>query len=208
VVRALLVVLIATSVASAHPVIRDDVMLVDQNPVIVVPPPPPPPADKLHTRLGLRTGVGKLPIGHLEVVAVGLLQLTADIEIAHRTRTFAEYELLLLSAHETPMSESLSGIGHRGSLGLMRELLAKRPRDRVALFTVLGEIGGGATLASGEVAARAIPHGLVGLRFGFSLHLNRDQNPEPSFGFELLVRALVVPEGAGLTMGIGMQWGE
>lgn len=203
--KALLFVLAATSIASAHPVPHDRILLVDPDPVVIVePPPPPPPPDELHTRLGLRTGVGKLPIGPFAVTAVGLLQLTGDLEIAHRTRTFAEYEFLLLSADPSPMN----GIGHRGSLGLSRELAAHRTRDRVALFNVTGEIGGGATLVTGAIADRAIPHGLVGLRLGFALHVAHDGKAEPSFGFELLIRALVVPDGAGITGGIGMQWGE
>jgi hypothetical protein len=204
-VKALLIVLAATSVAHAHPV------LVDRDPppptIIVAPPPPPPPAEKLHTRLGWRIGVGQLPIGRLDVIAVGLVQLTGDIEIADRTRTFAEYEFLMLSPNRT-MSGPQDGIGHRGSLGLMRELLGKRTSNGVAHFNVSAEIGGGAALLSGAIAERVIPHGLAGLRFGFSLHVDHDHKREPSFGFELLLRATVVPEGAGFGFGIGFVWGE
>jgi hypothetical protein len=203
VVKALLILLAATSVASAHPI------LVDSDP----PPPsiivaPPPPVEKLHTRLGWRAGMGKVPIGRVEVIAVSLVQLTGDIAIADRTRTFAEYEFLLLSPDKTQMSESLEGIGHRGSLGLVRELLGRRTRDGVALFNMSAEIGGGGTLVTGAIGERAIPHGLAGLRFGFSLHLDHEKKPEPSFGFELLLRATVVPDGVGFGFGIGMLWGE
>lgn len=199
--KALLVLIAATSVASAHPILVD-------------PGPPPritvarPPAEKLHTRLGWRAGMGKLPIDDREITAVGLVQLTADIVIAARTRTFAEYEFLLLSRDEPQMDAPSSGIGHRGSLGLLRELLGRRTRDRVARFDMSAEIGGGATLVSGALAERVIPHGLAGLRFGFSLHLDRDKKPEPSFGFELLLRATVVPDGVGFGFGVGMVWGE
>lgn len=208
--KALLILFAATSVASAHPAMRGDLVLIDPDPppIIVAPAPPGLPAEPLHTRLGWRVGMEMLPIGHLAISAVGLVQLIGDIELADRTRTFAEYEFLLLSSTQTRMTETLNGIGHRGSLGIVRELLGRRTRDGVALFNLSAEIGCGATLVTGAIAERVIPHGLAGLRFGFSLHLDRDKKLEPSFGFELLLRVLAVPEGAGFGFGVGMVWGE
>lgn len=106
------------------------------------------------------------------------------------------------------MARSLDGIGHRGSLGLTREILGQRTRDRSAGFDVSGEVGGGATLVSGAIGDRVIPHGLTGLRCAFSLHLDHVEKREPSFGFELLVRATFVPDGFGFGFGLGMYWGE
>ncbi len=200
-----------TSVASAHPISYDHVILVDSNPppnLIVAPPPPPPPAEKLHTRLGWRVGMGKLPFGQLEVSTIELLQLTGDIQLTDRTRTFAEYELMLLTPDGPPMMKSVGGIGHRGSVGLVREILGRRTRDGAAAFDLSGELGGGATLVSGTIGDRVLPHGLAGLRCGFSLHPEHDTKREPSFGFELLVRATFVPDGVGFGFGLGMYWGE
>lgn len=211
--KALLLVMVASSVASAHPIGRDDVEIArDPDPVLIVEPPPPPrpprsPAEKLHTRIGLRYGGGKQPIEHRTITSMGVFQLTGDISISDHVRMFADYELLLLDA-DVPFATELDGFGHRGSLGLLRELAAKRTSDRVARFDVSAEIGGGAMLTPSAVAQRVIPHGLVGLRCGFSLHTKHEERLEPSFGFELLVRAIVVPEGIGLTFGLGLQWGE
>ncbi len=210
--KALLLVMLATGVASAHPIGRGNLEIVgDPDPILIVEPParppPPPPAEKIHTRIGLRYGAGKQPIDHLVVTSTGVMQITGDILISDRVRMFADYELLMLGADISPDHE-LSGFGHRGNLGLLRELAAYRSSDRVAKFDISAEIGGGAMLTPSSITERVLPHGLVGLRGGFSLHPEHEERLEPSFGFELLVRAIVVPEGVGLTFGIGLQWGE
>ncbi|MEO7093089.1 MAG: hypothetical protein ABI175_07560 [Polyangiales bacterium] len=69
------------------------------------------------------------------------------------------------------------------------------------------EIGGGATLMYGGLGDRVLPHGLAGLRFGFAFR-DKDGPQNVWFGFELLLRAIVVPEGAGFGFGLGMQWGQ
>ncbi|MEO7093088.1 MAG: hypothetical protein ABI175_07555 [Polyangiales bacterium] len=116
--RALLIVLIASSVAGANPVLVDS----DPDPNVLVEAPRPPPKiprEPFHTRLGWRIGMGKLPIGAFEVSEVGLIQLTGDLQLGARTRAFAEYELLFISANTPPMSPNIDAIGHRGDLGLL-----------------------------------------------------------------------------------------
>lgn len=234
-VKVIVVLLGLAAVAQAHPILVDQ-RDPDPPPVLLVapPPPPPPPAQPRvpppprHTRLGTRGSVGAIPLDGRTVTLLGILQVTGDLEIARRTRVFGEYEFQMMLADRpvvappammsatspsssppsSPMASSLESIGHRASIGLTRVLAATTPRAKTAVFDIVGEIGGGATLASGEVASGTIPHALLGLRFGFRLDLDHDENVDPAFGFELLARAVVVPDGVGLVVGVGMQWGK
>ena len=207
VTRALFVLVLLAEVAGAHPILVDRVPPPPPPPTLLLPAreelPPPPPR---RSHLGYRIGAGAFPLDGIETTAVALVQVTADVELFRRTRTFAEYEFLMLMQSSAPMEPSPSGVGHRGNLGLSTELAGKRVRD--ARLYVAAEAGGGATLISAALGARTLPHAFGGIRFGFELVLDRTKPTPPTFGFELLFRGVVVPDGAGLLFGLGMQWGE
>jgi hypothetical protein len=202
------VVLAATGAARAHPILIDD-RRVNDPPVLVAEPiqPRPEPDESLHTRIGLRTGAGWFELRHRDVTALGLVQLTADLEVTAKTRMFGEYELLILSEEPLdPAMDSVDGIGHRFNTGVSHEVLGKTVRE--ARFTATGELGGGVALLTGAIGSANVLHGFVGLRLGFEVRASRGEKRLPSFGFELLFRGMVIADGPGFLFGLGIQWGS
>ncbi|CAN5917395.1 hypothetical protein BH11MYX3_BH11MYX3_47690 [soil metagenome] len=204
-------VLAATGTARAHPILIDE-HRVEEPPAVVAEPieMPPLPDEPLHTRLGLRTGAGWFELRHRDVTAVGLLQLTGDLEVDARTRMFGEYEFLILSEappeHSAPAMDSVAGLGHRFNTGISHEVLGKTVRG--ARFNATAEVGGGLAFLTGAIGATTVLHGFVGLRFGFEVRIDRGEKRLPSFAFELLFRGMAVGDGPGFLFGLGMQWGS
>lgn len=214
--------------ASAHPVRRQVDLALDDNgnpiepalliakdppppPVFVaVTPPPPPPRPKLPARnmLGFRIGVGKLAIAQQPVTTM-TFGVTTEARLHRTLRGFADYEFLGLSDANTQVTSSrdLTGQGHRANLGL-RHVLVDTTLHRALRFYVDGEIGGGAAWTTDTITGdHVIPHGLVGVRFGYDLITEDHDSPSREFECEFLVRSVITPDSVGLLFGVGMLWG-
>lgn len=214
--------------ASAHPVQRPVVLVIDDNdnpiepalliandpppppPVFIASTPPPPPRPKLPARnmLGFRIGVGELSIAQQPVitVAIGLVTETR----LHRTlRGFAEYEWISLFDATTQVTSSreVAGYGHRGDIGL-RHVLVDTTLKHALRFYVDGEIGGGAAWITNTINGdQVIPHGLVGVRFGYDGFSQNHDSPSREFECEVLLRSVIMADSVGLLFGVGMLWG-
>lgn len=211
--------------AQAHPAPfdrdGDDRLILIREPPPPPPPPPPPsiivahdpapPAKPRRTWLGVRTGVGSLPLRSVDSLAVGLLQLTGDVELTAGMRAFGEYEFLIVSDQRSDSRmQSRDGVGHRGNLGLAHEIVAGNVRN--AHLYITAEAGAGSTRITGTIGGAAggvtMLHGFAGVRFGIEIRPeDATTKPERSIGFELLVRGIAVPDGAGLVFGLGLVWG-
>ena len=163
--------------------------------------------------LGFRMGVGALPIegNHTLTMSVGL---GVEHPVFRKTRVFGEYEWLWLIRNEdggmeptTPRTER-HGSGHRTSLGLRRELAAKKLGRSLRMF-VDGELGISTALANDNVSGvQMLPAALGGLRFGYDIYSRSDDSPSRTFEAEFLLRAIAIREGIGVMFGVGMLWGN
>jgi hypothetical protein len=162
---------------------------------------------------GFRMTAGALPLDgdRATVMSIGL---GVEHPVFKKTRVFGEYEWLWLTWLDERAMDSVAvrperhGNGHRVWTGLRRELIAKNIGRNVRLF-VDGELGGGAALVDDNMHGVAlVPAGLGGLRFGYDIYSGVDSSPSRTFEVELLVRAVVIGDGAGALVGIGMLWGN
>nr|HPH68027.1 hypothetical protein [Kofleriaceae bacterium] len=79
--------------------------------------------------------------------------------------------------------------------------------DSVAM-DVDGEIGGGlAWTTDNRTGVHVQPHGLVGLRFGYTMITPDEKSPSKEFECDFLLRTIINQDGAGLMFGVGMTWG-
>ncbi|MBP9089041.1 MAG: hypothetical protein KBG15_23170 [Kofleriaceae bacterium] len=226
-----------TSPAAGHPVRRQVDLVLDENgdpidPTLVIvqdpPPPPPPPPSPVYiaveppvpppqparpkiparTMLGFRIGVGKLVIGQQPVTTMALGVVT-EARLLGKLRGLAEYEWLNLSDASTlaTSSRKLTGGGHRANIGLRKALVESTFQKALRLY-IDGEIGGGAAWTTNTITGdKLVPHGLVGLRFGYGFITDVKDSPSREFECEFLVRTIITPESAGLLFGVGMSWG-
>ena len=162
-------------------------------------------ADDAFNMFGFRMGVGALPIEGGDTLTVSL-GLGVEHPVFKKTRVFGEYEWLWLTERD-PRMPPHHGNGHRASLGLRRELLGKGKRQlRVYLD---GELGGGLALTNDTMLGVALmPDFFAGLRGGWDLYSRADDSPSRTFELELLLRAIVIREGVGMMLGVGMLWGN
>jgi hypothetical protein len=177
------------------------------------PPPikPPPPRKKadppMRSKLGLRMGFGAIPVERRRIHALGL-GLAFEHQLAGRWRMFGEYEWLWLSDLDQRRREPTSHNGHRLHTGV-RRVLADTTLKKVLRFYVDAELGGGiASMSLPRTVGREVavlPHGFVGLRFGYTF-LQPDNRASRAWEPEFLVRAMWVPDGVGITGGVGMAW--
>lgn len=185
-------------------------------------PPPPDDYEEYETEtepnpafnmFGFRFSVGALPLDgqRATVLSVGL---GVEHPVFKKTRVFGEYEWLWLSWIDERGMDSVAvrperhGTGHRASLGLRRELIAKNIGRSVRMF-VDGEIGGGVALVNDNMhGVDFVPSGLAGLRFGYDMYSSVDDSPSRTFEIELLLRAVAIDHGIGGMMGLGMLWGN
>jgi hypothetical protein len=221
--------------ALAHPIRRqpDLVLDADGNPIEVVPdgndpelliakdPPPPPqlavyrsdepprkPALPARNMLGFRIGVGKLSIGQQPMTTMAFGVIT-EARLWGSLRGFAEYEWLSLSDASTSVTSSrdLTGHGHRGDIGI-RHAIAETTLRKALRFYIDTDFGGGVAWTTDTITGdHVVPHGLVGLRFGYDLITEDHDSPSREFECEFLLRTIIVPGSVGLMFGVGMAWG-
>jgi len=162
---------------------------------------------------GFRMSAGALPLDgeRTTVLSVGL---GVEHPVFRKTRVFGEYEWLWLTAWNARAVDTVAirperhGNGHRASVGLRREMLAKNLSRSVRMF-IDGEVGGHVALTNDNMSGAAfVPGGLVGLRFGYDVYSREDDSPSRTFEAEILVRAIVIEGGAGAMMGMGLAWGN
>ncbi len=164
---------------------------------------------------GFHGGVGALPFDGA-VSRVISLGLALEHPVFTKTRVLAEYDWLWLmrldpSTTTNPDSSVMRphqrGTGHRASLGLRRELFGKGRRGTRAFMD--GELGVSVALVNYTMSGVDVaPAGFAGLRAGYDLYSSRDDSPSRTFEIAVLVRAIALRDGAGMTMGIGMFWGN
>ncbi|MBX3156707.1 MAG: outer membrane beta-barrel protein [Deltaproteobacteria bacterium] len=159
-------------------------------------------------KLGFRIGFGALPIDGHRVGTIGL-GLGVEHQLTKTWRILGEYEWLWLSDEDaTAMRDPNDSSGHRLHAGLRRTLAATTVR-KVLRFYVDGELGGGIAAMSlprtvGKEAA-VLPHGFAGIRFGYGF-LQKDNKGSRTWEPEFLLRAIGIPDGIGLSFGVGMAW--
>jgi len=213
-VKTALVVLAAlTAVAAAHPPPPDDYG------------PPPPPGDgddddddddgsPAFNMFGFTMAIGALPIRGTDTLAMSI-GLAVEHPVFTKTRVLGEYDWMWLTRRDTRSADPDAmvprpedhGSGHRASLGLRRELVGKGGR-RTRVF-VDGELGASVALVNNNMTGvELVPAVFTGLRFGYDLYSRRDDSPSGTFETGLLLRAIALREGIGLTFGVGMYWGN
>ncbi len=210
----------AASSAIAHPAPYDDrlypspiLIAKDPPPVLIAKDPPKPiepttPAPPARNMLGFRMGVGQLTIGHHPMTTMSVAVVT-ERRLLASLRGFAEYEWLSLSNVTTglPETQRLEGYGHRGDLGL-RHVLVDTTLKQVVRFYIDGEVGGGLAWSTDNMTgAHVQPHGIVGLRFGYTMITPDEKSPSKEFECDFLLRTIINQESAGLMFGVGMTWG-
>ncbi len=165
---------------------------------------------------GFRMSAGALPLdggSRTTVLSVGL-GVEHPVFQKTRVRMFGEYEWLWMTWLDERAGDSVvirperHGNGHRASVGLRREVLAKNLSRSVRVF-LDGEVGAAVALMNDNMhGASFVPSSLIGFRFGYDVYSREDESPSRTFEAEVLVRAIVIEGGAGAMMGMGMAWGN
>jgi hypothetical protein len=164
---------------------------------------------------GFGMAVGALPVRGTDTRAMSI-GLTVEHPVFRKARVVAEYDWLWLLRRDASTAASTTtqvprpeehGTGHRASLGLRRELIGKGG-DSTRTF-LDGEVGATVALVNDSMTgAQLVPGGFTGLRVGWDAYSRREDSPSRTFELAVLVRAIVLRDGAGLTVGIGMLWGN
>ena len=157
-------------------------------------------------RLGTRIGFGSVPVDDAPMTTMSIA-VSIDRPLLGSWRVLGEYEHVWigprdLEAHAMTGVASLADSGHRVHVGLRRRLVEKSWGQRNLAVFVDGEAGGGAMLVDRESGALALPHAFLGVRAGFALEQRQ------LWDYEIVLRGLALPEGAGALFGIGLVWGE
>jgi hypothetical protein len=162
---------------------------------------------------GFRMSAGALPLDGDRSVVLSL-GLGVEHPVFRKVRMFGEYEWLWINWWDARAMDSVvirperHGNGHRASLGLRRELLAKNAGRSVRIF-LDGELGANVALTNDNMHGMAFrPGGLVGLRVGYDVYSSVDSSPSRTFEAEVLIRAITVADGAGVMVGLGLAWGN
>jgi hypothetical protein len=163
------------------------------------------PAEQERAIFGYRLGAGMLPIDHQGTATI-YLGLSAEHPIAPRWRVFGEYEWVWLFRTKTDAMPDERGDGQRAHVGVRRRMLATSSHE--LSWYLDGELGAGFMLANDNMTGvHALPDALAGVRLGWDLHAQtRSRSTSSMLVCELVVRALAVPEGAGMMGGIGVSW--
>ncbi len=153
---------------------------------------------------GFRIGLGMLPLDH-ESVTTASIGLGVEHPVWRSWRVFGDYEWLWLMRSHTDTMPGLHGDGQRVMVGVRHALAEKQLMREVALY-VDGELGGGFALVADNFAGvRALPSALAGVRVGWKLAGHRTSESK-ELDAELLVRAVAIPGGVGMTGGVGFLW--
>jgi hypothetical protein len=179
---------------------------------------PPPPRRKkarkpaqpplTESKLGFRIALGPVPVEGRRLMVIGL-GLGVEHHLAGQWRILGEYEFVWLSDMNARRDEDLANNGHRFHTGLRRVLVESRIIKGALRFYVDGEVGGG--LLAGTMPrtmttdAAVLPHAFAGIRFGYNF-VQKNNKASRVWEPEFLLRAIAVPDGVGLTFGVGMFW--
>lgn len=160
----------------------------------------------LVTKLGFQVGFGGVAVEPGRTARTSALGLGLEHPVFDNTRVFGEYEYLWIGDDARATMGPLHGDGQRMHLGLRHALAVMRPNGSMRLF-LDGELGVGAMLASTDsLGARAVPDGVVGVRA--ALDLRNAESTSRVLELEVGVRAVLVPDGAGIVVTSGVAWGE
>jgi len=153
------------------------------------------------TLFGVRLAAGRLPVLH-EDMGTFSLGIALEHPITGRWHAFGEYEYVWLSRDEATMQH---GNAHRALAGF-RRTIGQQTAHRTRSFLDVEGGGGMSIVNDSAMGTRSLPTGFAGLRGGFDFYA--DDSPSRVFEMELVVRAIVVPDGSGVMAGLGMQWGN
>ena len=167
---------------------------------------------------GFDISVGGLPINGSDTF-VFALGLAVEHPVFSKTRVLGEYSWLWLQRRDTRALQQAApadamiprpddhGTGHRAALGLRRELVGKGGGSMRGFVDT--ELGTSVALVNDNMTGvTVVPGVFTGLRVGYDLYSRRDSSQSATFEGALLVRATALREGFGLSVGIGMFWGN
>jgi hypothetical protein len=155
------------------------------------------------TKLGFRFGANRIPFAHERL---GGFEIALGVEhpITRKLRVMAEYEALWLSVvppDEDTMDPPITGMGHRGNLGL-RRTIEEKAFGEIRFYADV-ELGGGLGMYEG-METHVAPHGFFGLRGGYTIRTHPNKT---ALETAISIRAIVVESGIGLGGGLGFYWG-
>lgn len=163
--------------------------------------------------LGFRASFGALPDDGQRATAFAL-GIGVEHPVFTRTRVFGEYDWLWLSHQDERAMNSVVArperyaSGHRTSIGLRRELVAKNLNRSVRMF-IDAELGGGLALVDDSMRGlKLLPMGIAGLRLGYDIYTSSDESPSRTFEAEVSWRTIAVEDGFGAMFGVGLLWGN
>ena len=165
--------------------------------------PPEDPSGDPPVKLGTRFSIGRTAYedSSRTEMSIGL-----DVEhpVFRHTRVLAEYEWMWLLGGDMQHPERVAD-GQRIQVGLRTEL-GHRGKRAIRFFAD-GELGAGVALLNDSMTGfAATPTGFAGLRGGYSLAAGNRRSPSVHFEAEVSLRIVVLPEGAGGLVGVGMLW--
>lgn len=163
--------------------------------------------------LGFRMSFGALPDDG-QRATVFALGLGVEHPVFTKTRVFGEYDWLWLAPQDARAMDSVVArperyaSGHRASVGLRRELIAKSVSRNVRMF-IDTELGGALALVDDNMRGlKLMPMGIAGLRLGYDIYTSSDDSPSSTFEAEVSWRAIAVEDGFGAMLGVGLLWGN
>jgi len=164
-----------------------------------------PPPKTTWSRLGTRIAYGLVPKdGYQSTESIGV---SLDHPILGGWRLLGEYEYLWIGPRDGDQMDlgvaGLADSGHRVHAGMRRRLASKSFVFDHFGFWLDAEAGAGAMVVPKDMDTLWVPHGFLGMRFGMDLRFDKR-----IWEYEILLRGLVVPDGAGVLFGIGLVWGE
>lgn len=167
---------------------------------------------------GFDISMGGLPVNGSDTF-VFALGLTVEHPVFRKTRVLGEYSWMWLQRRDTRALTQAApgdgmivrpddhGTGHRAALGLRRELVGRGGGSTRAFLD--GELGATVALINDNMnGVTVLPGVFTGLRVGYDLYSRRDSSPSSTFEGAILLRAIALREGFGLSVGIGMFWGN
>ena len=155
------------------------------------------------TKLGFRIGFGRMPLD--ETLDWSGLTLAVEHAVFGKLRMLAEYDYLWLATATDDPAMPFTSTGHRTNVGF-RLAFATKDYDKLKFYGDV-EVGGGLGLYDAPTGAAFVPHGFVGMHFGYAI-VDRRPRASRTFEVEVNIRALVVEHGMGLGCGFGFYWGD
>ncbi len=165
----------------------------------------PEPERTEWSRLGTRIGYGAVPVGDT-LLMTGGIGVMLDQPLVGRWRWTGEYEYLWMGDGSGFQDEGVAALpdsGHRVQIGVRRRLAEHIWRGVLGVY-LDGDAGVGAMLVDHQPRGSiAQPDAFLGVHAGFTV-----SNREQIWEYDIVVRGLAVPDGAGVLFGIGLVWGQ